>query len=45
MEVNELIEEDIIADHNDIELQPNSARDDHVGASGNSASKSLMGVD
>jgi hypothetical protein len=45
MGVDDLIEEDIIADHNDIELQPNSAREDHVGASGNSASKSQMGVD
>lgn len=45
MGVDDLIEEDIVQDHNDIELQPNSAREDHIGASGNSASKSIMGVD
>lgn len=43
--VDDLIEEDIVQDHEDIQLQPNSARDDLVGASGNSASKSAMGID
>ena len=43
MGVDDLIEEEI--DHNDIDLQQNSARDDIIGASGNSASKSAMGVD
>ena len=44
MGVDELIEEDI-QDHEDIQLQPNSAREDIIGASGNSASKSAMGID
>ena len=45
MGVDELIEEDIVADHEDIHLQQNSAREDIIGASGNSASKSAMGID
>ena len=45
MGVDDLIEEDILQDHEDILLQPNSARDDFIGVSGNSASKSNMGID
>ena len=45
MGVDDLIEEDIVQDHEDIQLQPNSAREDIIGASGNSASKSNMGID
>jgi hypothetical protein len=46
MGADDLIEEDIVQDHEDIELKPNSAREiDMIGASGNSASKSAMGID
>ena len=38
------IEEDIVQDHEDIQLQPNSARD-AVGTSGGAASSSAVGID
>jgi len=38
------IEEDIIQDVEDIQLQPNSARD-HIGTSGGAASSSAVGID
>ena len=39
------IEEDIVQDHEDINLESKSARMDVIEASGNSASKSCMGID
>ena len=45
MGVDDLIEEDIVADHNEVQVELNSAREDPIGVSGNSASKSAMGID